>query len=245
MKLIKDLESASKTKRRLFFLLELLVNLAILSALVLLIKSYLISPFRVYGQSMCDTINFIDGKCEYEFGEYIIVDKFSYQNFFGWQLSKPKRGDIIVLHPPKSSHHQKEYYIKRIIGLPKEKIVLLNGNVYIFNKNHPDGFKLEEKYLSTKNQSRTQQQQFNLNTFEIPEGKYFVMGDNRIASTDSRSCFKPKFSNNCKDGSAFLSPSQIQGKAWISLWPLSKIRFIKSNEYPKNPEPAPEEAKKE
>ncbi len=219
-------------KKILYFLGDITLNLVILVALVFVIRTYFITPFRVYGPSMCDTINYIDGKCTYEFGEYLIVDKFSFQNFFGWQVSTPKRGDIIVFHPPDETNHQDESYIKRVIGLPGDTVKLQGGSVYIYNTQYPNGVQLDEPYLNERNASNTQTQQFNLDEFVVPEDKYFVMGDNRVASTDSRSCFRRKFSNSCSDGSAFLTMDHIQGRAWLSLWPLQKIRKIEHADYP-------------
>jgi signal peptidase I len=131
-----------------------------------------------------------------------------------------------VFHPPKSSEQSEKYYIKRIIGLPGETLKLINGEVHIINQSNPNGFKVNEPYLNSENRNNTQIQQFGLDTFQIPENRYFVMGDNRNSSTDSRSCFQPKFSSKCDDGSSFLSMDQIEGKAWVSLWPISKIRVI-------------------
>src|SRR4051794_23125522 len=82
------------------FIIDIIVNIVVIIALVFIIRTYLISPFQVYGPSMCDTLNFLDNECDHGYGEYIIVNKAVYQNFFGWQVGTPQRGDIIVFRPP-------------------------------------------------------------------------------------------------------------------------------------------------
>ncbi len=214
------------------FVVDVGVNLVILVILVWVIRAFFVTPFRVFGPSMCNTINYIEDECAFGFGEYLIIDKFSYQNFFGWQVSLPKRGDIIVFHPPEDSGHSQDSYIKRVIGVPGDTLILQDGEVYIKNEANSEPVKLLEPYLSERNKGNTQKQHLTLSEFKVPEGKYFVMGDNRLSSTDSRSCFKPRFSAKCEEADAFLSLDKIQGKAWFSLWPVSKIRGIEHAEYP-------------
>lgn len=227
-------QNQSKAKKILFIIGDIILNLAILIGLVFVIRTYFVKPFHVFGPSMCDTINYIDGECTYDFGELIIVDRFSYQNFFGWQVSTPQRGDIVVFNPPAGTNHSDEVYIKRIIGLPGETIRIENGEVIIENEKNPEGTVLEEPYLNEQNRDHTEVQQFNLNNFKVPADKYFVMGDNRQASTDSRSCFKRKFSDSCNDDAGYISLIDIQGKAWLTFWPFSKIRIIQHGDYPGN-----------
>jgi signal peptidase I len=213
--------------------IDLILNLIIIIILVQIIHGYIISPFQVFGSSMCNTLNFIDNECKNGYGEYIIVNKAIYQNFFGWQVGTPQRGDIIVFHPPQNP---KEFYIKRVIGLPGETVKLKDGFVYIYNKEQPDGFKLDEPYLNETNQGNTFPSRMHANndTFEVPEGQYFVLGDNRTGSTDSRMCFAERaLSGECNAPGAtpFLKPEIIQGKAWLVLWPLEKISVLESPKY--------------
>jgi signal peptidase I len=221
----------NKHKNTILFGIDILLNLVIIAALVFLIRTFLISPFQVYGPSMCDTMNYINGKCEHGYGEYIIVNKFGYQNFLGWQVGLPKRGDIVVFHPPLNKD---EFFIKRVIGLPGETIQLKGGYVYVFNDEHPEGVKLDEPYLNSTNNGSTHPFAENMSIFEVPDDEYFVMGDNRTASSDARSCFKESItSGGCSQAgnTPYLKLSNIEGKAWLVLWPLSKIELIKETGY--------------
>lgn len=220
-----------KHKETVLFMLDVLLNIVIIAALVYIIRSYLISPFQVYGPSMCDTLNFINNKCEHAYGEYIIVNKVGYQNFLGWKVGEPQRGDVVIFHPPKNSG---EFFIKRIIGLPGETVELKNGEVYVKNSAHPQGVKLEEPYLNATNKGNTRPYRPDNTVFEIPEGSYFVMGDNRIASSDSRSCFKENItSGDCgqNGNTPYIKPSSIEGKAWLVLWPIANLEIVKSANY--------------
>lgn len=212
------------------FWLDIILNIVIVIGLVVIIRSFIISPFQVLGPSMCDTLNYSNGICQRNYGEYIIVNKLGYQNFFGWQVGLPKRGDIIVFHPPQN---KEEFFIKRVIGLPGETVKLQNGEVYILNKEYPEGFKLNEDYLNIENKGKTVPKDHE-GIFEVPTGHYFVMGDNRKYSSDARHCFNESaFAIECKADSPthFLPFENIEGKAWVILWPLTKIAVLKDPEY--------------
>src|SRR5262249_27485089 len=139
-------------KLRKNFWFDLAVNVITIVLLVFIIRTFIISPFQVFGPSMCDTLNYQDGLCNRSYGEYLIVNKFWYLNIFGLKIGEPHRGDIIVFHPP---HNQGDYFIKRVIGLPGETIKFEGGEVYIYNSAHPNGFKLEENYLNDINKGNT------------------------------------------------------------------------------------------
>ena len=221
-------------KKRSFFaaFLDLVLNLAIIIGLVLIIRTFIISPFQVFGPSMCDTFNNFFNKCGDSFGEYLIVNKFGYQNFFGWQVGFPERGDIVIFHPP---HNNKEFFIKRVIGLPGETVKLMDGDVYIFNGENPKGYELNEPYLNEENRHNTKNTTIpDLNVFEVPEDGYLVFGDNRNHSSDARSCFaETNSSKACEEEnrSAFLTIDNIEGKAWIVLWPFNRMSFIEDPDY--------------
>lgn len=130
----------------------------------------------------------------FEDKNYLIIDEISYR------FQKPARGDVIVFHPP--GHERGVYYIKRVIGLPGESVSIANGKITITNKEYPNGLALTEPYLknlSYEDLSRT-----------LGEGEYFVMGDNRPASSDSRAW-------------GTLPEKNIVGRALIRLMPLSQI----------------------
>ena len=178
---------------------------------------------------MCDTLNNIDGSCQHGFGEYLIVNKAVYHNFFGWNFRDPQRGDIVVFKPPQS---EDEYYIKRVIGQPGEEVEIKDGAVYVYNENYPDGFKIPEYYLSDRNSGKTYMFTKDMSRFKITEDHYFVLGDNRQESTDSRTCFLPPLSKECSDGGRhLLAADRIEGKAMLVLWPFNKIRLLGNPSY--------------
>ena len=143
---------------------------------------------RVDGRSMMNTLHD---------GDNLIVEKLSYR------FSDPKRFDIIVFPPT----GKKEYYIKRIIGLPGETVQIdENGNIYI------NGELLKENYgaETIQNPGRA------ANPITLGDVEYFVMGDNRNNSKDSRS-----------EEVGNVKRSQIIGRAWLRIWPLNKFGLLK------------------
>lgn len=137
----------------------------------------------VDGPSMND--NFHDG-------QRILVSKIVYK------FHEPQRGDVIILLPPPGYASQITPFIKRIIGLPGESIEIKDGIVYI-HKEDGNVFRLDEPYITEKAKHPFKGE-------IIPENEYFVLGDNRQNSDDSRS--------------GWTVPRQdIIGKAWLSIWP--------------------------
>jgi signal peptidase I len=175
-------------KKFLIFIWEITKVVAISLAIILPVRYFLIQPFYVKGASM--EPNFHDH-------EYLIIDELSYR------FSLPIRGQVVVFRYPRNPQ---EYFIKRIVGLPGEEIQIKDGTVVIFNDNYPEGMTLEEKYLPadliTNNQSEAR--------IELAADEYFVLGDNRNASKDSRD-FGP------------LNKSFVTGKVLFRGWPLDKI----------------------
>lgn len=178
------------------FIFELVKIVVISLAIIIPIRYYLIQPFYVKGASM--EPNFFDQ-------EYLIINEISYR------LGSPKRGDIVVFRYPRDPQ---EYFIKRVIGLPGEKVQVKEGEVYVFGKNDPNGKKLEEPYLQegVKTFSLSEEQ------VTLGENQYFVLGDNRNASKDSRS-FGPV------DKSFFI------GKVMLRGWPFNRVRLFEQQEY--------------
>jgi len=127
-------------------------------------------------------------------GQILIVSKLNYR------LGAPKRGDIVVLN----DNLEHKDLIKRVIGLPGENVDIKDGFVYI------NGELLEEDYISVP----TYENGFEAS--EVPENKYFVLGDNRPESRDSRS-----------SSLGFVKRENIMGKAVFRLWPLNKLGTIK------------------
>jgi signal peptidase I len=143
------------------YLLSLIEIVLLLVIVVLPIRFLLFEPFLVKGQSMEPNFHNFD---------YLIVDKLTYH------LREPQRGEVIVFKPPFDNG---VYYIKRIVGLPLEKLIIEESKITVFNKEHPQGFVLNEAYL--KNHYTSGKIEVNLGPDE-----YFVLGDNREVSYDSR-----------------------------------------------------------
>jgi len=173
------------------FSFELIKIVVISLAIIVPVRYFLIQPFYVKGASM--EPNFLDH-------EYLIIDEISYR------FSEPERGDIIVFRYPRNPQ---EYFIKRIIGLPGEKVQIKDNHVVIFEDEKSEGTILEEPYLTegVKTYSKTE------NIVSLGENEFYVLGDNRTSSKDSRS-FGP------------VNRSFITGRVLLRGWPLNRIGLI-------------------
>ena len=154
--------SYSKVREVWLFVWETAKIIIISLAIIVPIRYYLVQPFFVKGASMEE--NFHDG-------DYLLIDEISYR------FKKPKRGDVVVFRYPENPS---QFFIKRIIGLPGETVEIKNNQVTIYNSKVKTGLNLKEIYLSDNQQTIG-----NVNIgLDIDE--YFVMGDNRLQSSDSR-----------------------------------------------------------
>lgn len=162
--------------------LEIIETVAISVFAVFIIRTFLFQPFLVSGASMSPT---------FSNGDYILVDEMSYR------LREPQRGEVIVFEPPVGG----SYFIKRIIGLPNETVKISNGEIDIFD---PKGDKivLKENYIPPEIKT------FGDTEITLKPNQYFVLGDNRNYSFDSRA-WGP------------LSKDKIIGLARLRVWPVT------------------------
>ena len=185
------------------FVLEMVKIIFFAFLIVAPIRIFIFQPFFVQGASM--EPNFQDG-------QYLIVNEFGYKKtdvgfnnieFFSINPFKEiKRQDVVVFHYPKD---QSKYFIKRVIGLPGEKIEVKDGTFKIYNKENPDGFSLDEsKYLAPSLRTNGDL------VMNLKDDEYFVMGDNRSYSSDSRA-WGPVPSN------------MIVGRVLLRAWPFDNI----------------------
>ena len=157
--------------------ISFVIEMVILISIVLFIRFYVFQFFQVSGPSMCPTLNQFDQDCKNGKAEFVFVNQATYKF-----LRPPEVGEIVVFRPPTDT---KDYYIKRVIGIPGDTIKVYDGKVYRVNEEDQD-VAIDEPYLSARNQGRTQTSQ---EIFTVPDGKYVLFGDNRDRSLDSRRCY--------------------------------------------------------
>lgn len=161
------------------FVFDIVKVVLISLAIILPVRMFLIQPFYVEGASM--EPNFHDK-------EYLIIDEISYR------FQEPQRGEVIVFRNPKNT---KQYYIKRVIGLPGETVEISGGEVLI------NGKAIKEPYIENLSKQ-------SFSALTLTDDEYFVLGDNRPVSQDSR-YFKG------------LKREYIIGRVWFRGWPVNKI----------------------
>lgn len=184
-KVISNISNEKKFDKKSFWELVRFALIAI--AIVIPVRIFIAQPFVVSGSSMIPT---------FEDGQYLIVDEISYR------LNDPKRDDVVVFRYP---NDKTKFFIKRIIGLPNETVDIKDSTVTITNKEHPEGLVLDQSYL--KNISSDQKH------FELKDDEYYVMGDNRPASSDSRYW-------------GAVSRDLLIGKVFLRLLPINKIDVL-------------------
>jgi signal peptidase I len=196
---------AQSSRRSLGCLLEIVETLVLTLVIYLLIHNFIAQPFEVEQDSMVPTI------LEHE---YILIDKISPR------FSDYDRGDIVVFNPPAGYEQGGVPFIKRVIGLPGDTISLQNGRVFVT----PAGgspVPLTEPYVrqidgrTAPTQPRDAE---GTSEWVVPDGEYFVMGDNRPDSQDSR-FFGP------------IERESIIGRAWVRYFPLDRIRVMEKPVY--------------
>lgn len=175
-------------------ILDILQTVVLALSIFLVVYFFLVRPHQVRGESMYPSLNDM---------EYLLTDKVSYR------IGVPRRGDIIVFRAPVVPS---EDYIKRIIGLPGERVSVKDGHVYI------NGEVLREDYLP---ENLVTSGSFFLGEgkeITVPDDEYVVMGDNRPNSADSR-----RFGT--------IKRKKIVGRAWVLYWPPSHAGVIRHAEY--------------
>ena len=164
--------------------------------IILPVRYFLIQPFYVKGASM--EPNFYDH-------EYLIIDEITYR------LGEPQRGDIVVFKYPKDP---RQFFIKRVIGLPGERVKIENGLVYITSGGQTNV--LNEEYLTDGLETRLPISGYGEVTLKNDE--YYLLGDNRDQSLDSR-----VFGSVKRD--------YIIGRTWLRGWPLTRLTLFNAPEY--------------
>lgn len=174
------------------FLSDIAKIVAISLLIIIPIRYFIVQPFFVRGASMEPT---------YHQGDYLLVDELSYR------FTEPKRGEVIIFKFPGNTS---QFYIKRIIALPGETVTIKSGKITIKNSENPEGFLLDESYLD---ESTPGDLEINLGPTE-----YFVLGDNRDASHDSRR-WGP------------LNKGFIIGRVFVRAWPFSQFDVMHPPQY--------------
>jgi signal peptidase I len=170
--------------KRLSFFGDILESLVIAVILAVLIRTFIFQPFYIPSGSMVPTL--------YE-GDRIIVSKLSYR------FHPPQRGDIVVFRFPLD---QKKTYVKRLIGLSGETVQLKDGRLYINGREVPEPYLPPNTYFP------------DFGPVKVPEGSFFMLGDNRMNSEDSRIW-------------GFLDRQLIVGKAVFLYWPPNRVKIIR------------------
>lgn len=177
------------------FVWELVKIIVVTLVIVLPVRYFLFQPFIVRGQSM---------EPNFHNSDYLIVDEITYR------FQEPKRGEVVVF----KSQDASSYLIKRIIGLPGETIEIMDDQVKIYNQENPQGMILDETEYLSGNSLQTPGEVKVL----LAEDEYFVLGDNRLASYDSRR-WGP------------LSREDIVGKFFLRAWPVNGLAKFELPEY--------------
>jgi len=176
-------------KKKPNFLSDIITFSIIAILIVAPIRLFIAQPFIVSGASMEPT---------FKTGEYLIIDQLSYS------FDAPKRGEVIIFRYP---NEPSKFFIKRVIGLPNETVELHGKEIVIKNSEHPSGIILDEPYLEEGNRNVTNM------TTTLRDNEYFVLGDNRRASSDSR-IWGP------------LAEDFIVGRAFVRLFPITESSLL-------------------
>jgi signal peptidase I len=178
----------------LVFIWETLKVVIISLAIIIPIRYFVVQPFFVKGDSM---------EATFDDGDYILIDEISYR------FAQPERGDVIIFRYPLD---QSQFFIKRVIGLPEETVEIKSDQVIIHNKQRPEGFVLDEPYLMPIRHTIGDLR------IKLDPNEYFVLGDNRLQSSDSRR-WGP------------VNRSLITGRVFLRAWPINKFGELPETNY--------------
>jgi signal peptidase I len=189
--------------RPLRITIDWLVTILGAVAIVLLVKAYVVNPYRIPSSSMEPTLHCArpGSGCEARFSDRVLANRFIYH------LRDPRRGEIIVFETPPQARAQcgaGGTFVKRIIGLPGDRVEerLIRGDGYVF----VNGRRLEEPYVREDRRQVSQ----TFGPARVPEGRYFMMGDNRESSCDSRAW-------------GTVPRKNIIGKVFATYWPPNRL----------------------
>ena len=188
-------------RRRLGCALEIVETLVLTLVIYLVIHNFVAQPFEVQQESMMPTV---------DPGEYVLIDKISPR------FNDYERGDIVVFQPPEGFGQGGVPFIKRVIGMPGDTVSLENGRVFV---QQPGGspVRLEEPYVVHAIDGGTAptlpKDAEGTSSWTVPAGSYFVMGDNRPDSQDSRFF-------------GVVDRELIVGRAWLRYFPLDRMGFV-------------------
>ncbi len=175
------------------FFLDFVETIVVSLAIFAIVYIFLFQPHQVEGNSM---------QPNFQNGEYILTDKVSYR------LHEPNRGDVVVFHSPQD---ERVDFIKRIIAVPGDKVTIKVGYVYL------NGQKLEEPFINNPGQVLNGRAMREGEEIAVPEGRYVVMGDNRLHSSDSREW-------------GFITREEIVGRAFFRYWPIQAFGPVETAE---------------
>ncbi len=179
------MENAPVARQESFF--KEIIRFALIAVLVVLpIRLFVAQPFVVNGASMEPT---------FENGDYLIINEISYH------LGDPARGDVVVLRYPKDPN---KFFIKRVIGLPGETVTIRSGKIFIMKGD--ETIELTESYVKNMGNGGNM-------SLELQAEEYFVMGDNRPASSDSRTW-------------GALPRGNVIGTPLLRLFPVAELQFL-------------------
>ncbi|TSA44680.1 signal peptidase I [bacterium] len=176
------------------FIADFLKVFLIALAIIVPVRWFLFQPFVVTGDSM---------KPNFHDGDYLIIDEITYR------IRPPGRGEVIVMRFP---NDPSQFFIKRIVGLPGERVVIENGRVTIYDSKNPKGIVLNESYLPNNNVT------YGNIDVTLDGQDFFVLGDNRLSSSDSRIW-------------GALPRKDIVGRVYVRALPLPDFKLFANQNY--------------